>query len=460
VSSSDAMKALLRAVANASGLMPRGDWLAQTRRGLSAIAERQGSTVDSLLQERAAWPSLVAELMSHLTVGETYFFRHSTHFDVLMDALAERFSVEPLAPVRVLSAGCATGEEPYSVAIAVHARFGEEALARVRIIGSDINAEAIERARAASYGPWAFRDVPAWLPTRYFHGDARSGRRLVDAVRHAVTFDVGHVVNHVAGLPDGSVDAVLFRTVGIYLAPSAIAAAHSEFRRVLKPDGLLIVAPADPRPDATQFADVGHESTSVYRPFTTTVAVPRAPPPGRRVRQIDRLRHEIAPLARDRALEGASTCLMPLAHTAAPEKPSVAASVRPDLRDAEAQAMRLADRGDLVTALTAATALVNEHPTAPSGYVVRAYVALAGGRAEAAVDDLRRTLFLEPEYRLARYWYIVALQEAGQIQRAVQQSRALERLLSGSGGDVLLEDRETTAHELLDAVRFFREGLT
>lgn len=460
MSTGDAVAALLRAAAGASGLVPRGDWPSQALRGLGLIAERQGSTVDSLLQKREGWPSLVIELMSHLTVGETYFFRHPTHFDVLMDALAERLAAGPLASACVLSAGCATGEEPYSVAIAVHARFGEQALARVRILASDISAESIKKARAATYGPWAFREAPAWLSSRYFHGDARPGRRLVDALRQAVTFDVGYVVNHVAGLPNGSVDAVLFRNVGIYLAPSAIAEAHREFRRVLKPDGLLFMAPADPRPDATQFIDVGHESTSVYRPFEATHELPRAPPPSsRRGRPFFRRLDEPAPAARDGAFAGVATRSIPVTHAAIPAEPSAAAPP-PDLRAAEAQAMRLADRGDLVAALTAATALVKQHPTASAGYMIRAQVALAGGRAEAAIDDLRRALFLEPEYRLARYWYVIALQEAGQIRQAVQQSRALERILAESAGDVLLEDQETTARELLDAVRFIREGYT
>ncbi|MDI3288516.1 CheR family methyltransferase, partial [Polyangium sp. 15x6] len=258
------LDALLDAIARASGLSPRDDWAQQASRGLEHIAVRRGTTVEALSREPSAWPSLLPELLDHLTVRETFFFRHHGHFDFLVDTLHARLSADSLASPCVLSAGCASGEEPYSIAIAIHARLGANALARVRILASDISPEAIRRARAAVYGAWAFREAPAWLSASYFQR-GESGAAVAELVRRAVTFDVGHVVHHAATLPAASVDAVFFRNVAIYLSPSVIADAYREFHRVLRPGGLLIVAPADPRPNTAFFVDAGHESTSIYR---------------------------------------------------------------------------------------------------------------------------------------------------------------------------------------------------
>ncbi|WP_437752411.1 CheR family methyltransferase [Sorangium sp. So ce1389] len=463
------ISALLCAAAGASGLVPREDWEDQATRALCAIAEQRGAAVSALLHDRQGWPSLISELLEHLTVGETYFFRHASHFDVLLEALSARLA-DPLATACVLSAGCASGEEPYSVAIAIHARLGARALARVRIRAADISAASIRKARAGVYSAWAFRDAPDWLEPRYFvRGGASAGRRLVDVIRQAVTFEVGHVVNHAAGLPSGSVDAVLFRNLAIYLAPQVIAAAYAEFHRVLGPQGLLFVAPADPRPDGARFIEAGHETTSIYRPRAAGEPHGEPAPPSRRARLAARLRRDARLLRKGpppaaakrpavRAAAPAARAAAPAARAAAPA--ARAAAPPPDQRAAEARAMSLADRGDVAAALSAAAALIEQPGTAPAGYLLRAQVSVAGDRAGAAVEDLRRALFLRPEHLLARYWYVVALRGDGQLAQAIQQARVLEELLTKSAAEARLEDGETTARELLDALRLLRGGFT
>ncbi|TKC95238.1 hypothetical protein E8A74_47315 [Polyangium fumosum] len=130
-----------------------------------------------------------------------------------------------------------------------------------------------------------------------------------------------------------------------------------------------------------------------------------------------------------------------------------------DPRDVEAEALRRADLSHPAAVLTVVAALLEQPSTAPIGYMIRAQLSLERGNPEAAVEDLRRTLFLRPEHRLARYWYVVALQRARQVAQSLTQGRALEGLLVNSPADALLEDGETTAGQLLDAVRFVKEGL-
>ncbi|MCC6558164.1 MAG: methyltransferase domain-containing protein [Polyangiaceae bacterium] len=457
------LDALLREATRAGGLAPRADWGEQALQFLADVAARRGGTAEGVLQDRAQWPKLIPGLLGCLTVGETHFFRHPGHFDRLVEALAARLSAGALATASVLSAGCASGEEPYSVAIAVHRRLGAHTLARVRILAADISAPSIAKARAARYGAWTFRDAPEWLKPSYFSHDGGSEWQLMDVIRRAVVFEVANLVELAARLPSGALDAVLFRNVAIYLAPEVVEAAYREFHRVLAPGGLLIVAPADPRPRAEHFADDGHESTSVYlRRPEAEQEIPAEPPSRRRGRGRGRSEGRArAPAAQ------APAARAPAAQTAGAWAPAAGASraaawapAEPvEAGDAEARAMRLGDRGDLEGALAAATSFVERHPTAATGYWARARIAMGAGNAEAAVDDLRRMLFLRPEHRLARYWYVLALWAAGRVRQAIEQARVLEGLLEASGG-ALLEDDDTTARQLLDAVRFIKEGLT
>jgi chemotaxis protein methyltransferase CheR len=102
----------------------------------------------------------LGELAQKLAIGETYFFRSSEQFTVFSEvAIPRLMRANRARPLRILSAGCATGEEPYSLAITIR-ELGASAPARVSILGFDINPESIAKARAGRYSAWAMRAAP------------------------------------------------------------------------------------------------------------------------------------------------------------------------------------------------------------------------------------------------------------------------------------------------------------
>lgn len=445
--------ALIGEIARVSGLLPRGDWTARVSRALDLAAGVRATTAEALVRNRHDWASLMPDLLDAVTVRETFFFRHREHFDFLVEEIGTRLKDAPDAALCILSAGCASGEEPYSGAIAIHAKFGADALSRVRILATDISPEAIRKARAGEYGAWAFRDAPSWLSHGYFQRCTAMDAQIVDIIRNAVTFEVSNVLHHAAALPREYVDFIFFRNVAIYLDPAAVAEVYSEFHRILKPNGVLVVAPGDPRPSTVHFIDVGHESTSIYRS-----RVGREKPDGavagpRRT-------------ASAHALPPAATVAQPkrpqsLPQTSAPFVELVRSmDVTSAHRNAEAEALRIADMGDLASVHATIASLCAQSSTAPTGYLIRAHLSLDSGQPDAAVEDLRRVLFLRPEHRLARYWYVLALQAAGQITQAMTQGRQLKMALAQSRGDTILEDGETSTGQLLDALEFVKEGLS
>jgi chemotaxis protein methyltransferase CheR len=190
-----------------------------------------------------AWDALLDEV----TVGETYFFRNPEHFELVSDTILPAILRERCddAVLRVWSAGCSSGEEPYSLAILL-----DQAglLARAAVYGTDICALALAKARAGRYREWAFRQIDAALAARYFHG-GRSERSLHDAIRAAVTFKQQNLADDVYPAPSSGIcemDLIFCRNVLIYLSTEAIAQVGRRLFAAPAPGGWLVTGPSDP----------------------------------------------------------------------------------------------------------------------------------------------------------------------------------------------------------------------
>ena len=114
------------------------------------------------------------ELVCLLTINETYFYREPAQLQLLVDCLIPRILArkQDASPVRILSAGCSTGEEPYSIAMALREKYGESAAKLFQLAGGDIDKGALDKARTARYTEFSFRSLAPELRERYFerHG--------------------------------------------------------------------------------------------------------------------------------------------------------------------------------------------------------------------------------------------------------------------------------------------------
>ena len=113
----------------------------------------------------------VETLASHLTVGETYFFRDRKLFEILESRILPSLIQERRKTgrqLRIWSAGCATGEEPYSIAILLRRMIHDIEDWNVTLLATDINPLFLHRSSSGAYGEWSFRDMQPWLKDRYF----------------------------------------------------------------------------------------------------------------------------------------------------------------------------------------------------------------------------------------------------------------------------------------------------
>jgi chemotaxis protein methyltransferase CheR len=191
-------------------------------------------------------------LLEAMTVVYTWFFRDPGQFAVL-EQLIQRFPSERTMGIWV--AGCATGEEPYSVAL-VAARLDK----RVDILATDLNSEALRHAQAGRYSSASLAPVDATMRARYL-GNAPDDFIVPDAVRQAVRFKLGNLVEPAprASSPEGW-DLVICRNVLIYFGQEQARHALNTLASSLAPGGYLVLGASEAileRPAALALVGVG-----------------------------------------------------------------------------------------------------------------------------------------------------------------------------------------------------------
>jgi chemotaxis protein methyltransferase CheR len=184
-------------------------------------------------------------LAPELTVAETYFFRHIEQLRAFVEvALPDCLTRAGARTLRVLSAGCASGEEPYSLAILVREHF-TDAAPRVRILGVDVNPVMIEKAVQARYLPWSLRQMPPDLRQRWFRSEGREAI-LDDSIRSAVTFSERNLAEDDSELwMPHAYDVIFCRNVLMYFTFEQAQALVARLTRSLVPGGYLFLGHAE-----------------------------------------------------------------------------------------------------------------------------------------------------------------------------------------------------------------------
>jgi chemotaxis protein methyltransferase CheR len=217
------------------------------------------------LSSPAGWHEEWRALAGDLTVGETYFFRYRDHFRAFTEAVLPVLVQDPPGRLRILSAGCASGDEAFTLAILVREQLPALAAGgQVTIRGLDVNPAAIERARAGRYSPWALREMPPAFQERYFRS---RGRELIldEAVRAMVSFEERNLVDDDAALwPAAACDAVFCRNVLMYLSPDAACRVVAGIARTLRPGGFLFLGHAENLRGVSEAFHLRHTHDAFY----------------------------------------------------------------------------------------------------------------------------------------------------------------------------------------------------
>lgn len=348
-------------------------------------------------------------LIEEIVVSETWFFRDEEVFKALARHALTRPKRE--RPLRVLSLPCATGEEAYSVAIAL----SDVGLKPERYLvkGVDVSERALEHARAGVYGKISFRGAAARMPKGYLEADG-SGFRVARQARESVAFSAGNVLEQ-SLFPVRSFDVVLCRNLLIYLDPPARARALENLAHWLEPDGWLFAGHAE----AVELMG-GRFQRLADVPFGYTKQMQESQPA--RSRSAQR-----AVSVRPRAAARSA------ARTRTPPKPVAPPvdSVTP--KDLLERATQLANTGQLSEARGLCERVLAEAGASPEAYCLLGIINTASGDRDSAIACFNKSLYLNQSYYEALVHLALLHEQRGEHPAAANLRRRAERARRGEG---------------------------
>ncbi len=372
-----------------SGVLARAVESHMRALGLAAPAEY----ATRLVEDARAFQSLV----DAVTVPETWFFRGGAVFTFLARHIAGVVQRLPAGePYRILSVPCSTGEEPYTLALAL-VETGVP-LSAWRIEGMDLNERLVERARQGRFGEFSFRQTAPELRQRYFRLTDGTWE-LAPAIRSLVRFTQGNLLapSFLAG--EKPFDLVFCRNLLIYLDGAARRRTLDTLDRLLAPQGFVCMGHAEP----LNLLDARFERTGPEGAFLYRRPEPRAAEPQRAA--VTSPRRESAPLPH------------------AGSQPTSAVPV-----DLLAQARQQADAGCLDAALAICQTHLNRCGPSPGAFSLMGVLHQAREKKAEAAQCFQRALYLDPAHRESLMHLILLCRGQGDHRQAELLQRRLERI--------------------------------
>ncbi len=366
-------------------------------------------------------------LTQTVTIGETYFFRNRAHFNALRDRLLPDLIAGRRASgfkrLRIWSAGCASGEEPYSIAILLRELLPDLPDWDITILGTDLNVDALDRARKGLYRASAFRnETPDYLQDRWFRpvGDQFE---LDQVIREMVLFKpLNLVADDYPSFDSGTmgIDLLICRNVTIYFGAETTRAIVRRFFQAIVEDGWLIVGHSEPVAETYQtegFVPRNFTNAVFYQksaaaaenmPLPWWTAPPPAetprrspPPPPAQSHSLEEILARTRPKVEPKPARQSPPAEPPPAPPNGPAHGAAAGQAAE--ADIWQQAKAAADRGRLDDALALIDRAEGENPMLPQVHYLRALVLLQQDEADRALHALRRAIYCDPDFALAHY---------------------------------------------------------
>jgi len=235
---------------------------------------------EEVLQRAAARETAVVHaLCQAVSVGETFFFRHPEHFRWIASSLLPELLDGGRRSIDAWSAGCATGEEAYSIAACLLDLLPWPRTVSVEVLGTDLLERNLVVARTGEYGAWSRR--PSGPVLHPVFSDAGNGRvRIDEAIRSATHFAEHNLLDD----PPGRFDLILCRNVLVYFSREAARSVVRHLARAVAPGGAVLFGSMDISEPPPGLVRTGPAELQVYRrpegsPAAKAPAAPRPPPP-------------------------------------------------------------------------------------------------------------------------------------------------------------------------------------
>ena len=362
-------------------------------------------------------------LIEAVIVPETWFFRYPESFTALLDLARKRLAGQgSTRPLRILSLPCSTGEEPYSIAMAL--LDGGVPAQAFRVDAMDISPNSIARAERALYGRNSFRGSHQDFVPRHFSEGEEGGQQLDERVRRQVQFQVGNVLDPALLAREGSYDFVFCRNLLIYFDLATQQRVFEVLKNLTQADGVLFIGPAE----GSLLARLGMRPLGIAQSFAYVRQEPQAVVPPRKAAALP-----VAPPAP--APRPAATAPLPRRSITPPAPArSLAPSRSAQADELLARIATLANGGNSAEARAECQRYLQQfEPSAQVFYWLGLLSDVAGDAGEA-VSQYRKALYLEPQHHEALVHLAMLLDAQGDAagarrlrERAARSEREAER---------------------------------
>lgn len=423
---------------------------------LPSLEEYYRLLTSAATESKAEW----RELLAILTTGESFFFRDKGQFSllknlILPDIIERRQKDRTL---RIWSAGCSTGEEPYSLAILIDELLLQLEGWKILILGTDINEKAIEKAKDGLYTQWSFSTTDPALRKRYFKS-LHEAWKLDEKIRKRVKFRPGNLMED--KFPDSAsdlydMDLILCRNVFIYFNSVSVAVVLKKFTETLKDGGYLVTGHGEL---------YGQNLGSLQaRMFPESVAYQKASSElgvgSSELQKAEKIRIEVEKLRGYEVKEAKFAALKPEI-LKLPTSDSQLSTLNSQLLNPAYQlnnyiqmAQKCADSGQYDKAAAECRKALDIDNTAVRPYFILAHIAEMKGNNEEPKDLLKRIIYLSPDFIPAWLELGAIYERENDAERAKKMRTTALDLLKTLPPESAIEPYEgITAGELLEYVK-------
>ena len=400
------------------------------------------------------------ELIDALTIGETYFLRDKAHFQLLREEILpmlirQRKSERKLT---IWSVGCATGEEPYSLAITLHELLPDHANWSIEILGSDLNEKALRTARRGIYRKWAFRHTDLDFQGRYFD-PVKDGLQIKPTIQNMVRFRQANLFDRTLLT---NCDMILCRNVIIYFGHEHTQQAETILFDALTPGGWLLLGHSETmqsdrnRWSMDHFPGMPLFQKSTHKPENNKVGQKAHPAKQRTLTQeIQIVKPAEIGVGHQEELYSRAV------HAVHEEQYNSAAKYAQLLLNNHAEhveahtllASIYASRNDLQNAHAHIDNALYLDPLAANAHYLRALLYLEAGRQEEAHKSLVAALYCQMHHPLASFLLGNLNAQSGKLKRATHYwQNTLEKIRDLNDADAVSDISPLTAGQLKSIV--------
>lgn len=453
-----------------TGLHFPEDRYAELERGIARAAEdfghRDADAFANLMMASELTTDQIKTLAWHLTIGETYFLRGKSTFevlekDILPDILMARRGKEQ--QLRIWSAGCSGGEEAYSLAITASRLLPDVSAWNTTILATDINTRALNKAQGGVYGNWSFRDAPAWLREQFFTAAANGDWEIRQQIKRMVTFSYLNLnLDPYPSLATNTnaMDIIFCRNVIMYFSPEVMRRVIDNLHGALREGGYLFVAPSEASQELfPQFVRQSLRGEIFFKKDAAALAEQEARKlaPRASAAMSGRIAAKAKPAAPPRKLVAVPRPSAP-ALKQRPAAAKAAAKTPADAGALAAGARAAANLGRLSEALEQVERAIAADKIEAAYHYLYATILEELAQPEDAVKALTSALFLDPDFALAHFLNGNIARRSG---RAAEARRHFEKTLvaleTRPAEEVLPESEGMTAGKLAEIVKSLLE---